>query len=817
MAHSVASLVLQIWILVGFVAATHFTETQKSSRDQSFHLETRNYLRVPTEDLAMHPGVTSLFLQYNKIEVIKKGDFPSNATQSLVYINLRGNYIKYIEEEAFTDMPNLHVVDLNQNFLTEVPKLKAPKIRELLLRHNKIQRVDYDAMQHYKNVEHLDLKHNDISAIYGGTFRENKKIVFMVLSGNPLQLIEETALVGPTDLQFLYLENTRLSQLPSTGVAALTTLDITGTTNLISLPDPAKFPKLTEISVEYSMHCCAFRAVREYPKLNNTRPCPDIPESEKRRRRRALMKKRRALNESDFLDGVPEDELLDDPIDKFFKDIIDSFTNKGFDNETDPCKLMIDLEVEPFDNHIKCTPEPDEFNPCEDVMGSHVLRVFSWFISIFAVIGNIFQLVILFYSRQELTVYKLLMYNLGFSNLLMGIYLMVLCCVDGHTYGKYYNFAQSWQYSLGCKTMGFIALFATQLSVCTLLLITVERFLLIIFALEVQNQMRLKHAVMGVLLSWVYSFLVAGLPLTDSVGSYSTVAICLPMSIKSTASMGYVVWLLLSYVFAFLLIVFLYIRMYKNISDVRPGNSTQTIDIQVAKRMSMIIFSNFLCWLPISFAGIMAMYSGIEFNVGVAKFLLVFIFPLNACTNPFLYAIFTKVFRGDTLALLSSCGFYKLTGKRHYDGRHIPQTALHHFTRHNSAREGSFRSYDPRETNMESKEEFNQSESPTSNDITYCSEERTFHCSKLQDISEKETLNHCTKTFDEAYVKIRADSRRGLMDSEIKQCKDPRFRSESTVTCSTGISGSSVGMETDEEFSKMIGSIMRSEPNMLVE
>ena len=105
--------------------------------------------------------------------------------------------------------------------------------------------------------------------------------------------------------------------------------------------------------------------------------------------------------------------------------------------------------------------------------------------------------------------------------------------------------------------------------------------------------------------------------------------------------------------------------MYININDVRPGNSSQTIDIQVAKRMSMIIFSNFLCWLPISFAGVMAMYSKIEFNVGVGKFLLVFIFPLNACTNPFLYAIFTKVFRGDTLALLSSCGLFKMADEKH--------------------------------------------------------------------------------------------------------------------------------------------------------
>merc|ERR1712226_1407308 len=128
------------------------------SYDILSHMESYNFIEVPTKDLAAHPGITSLFLQYNKITRIRKNDFPPNATQHLVYINIRGNYIKHIEEDAFSAMPNLHVVDLNQNSLTEVPKLKAPRIRELLLRHNKIKNINYDAMQHYKNLEHLDLK-----------------------------------------------------------------------------------------------------------------------------------------------------------------------------------------------------------------------------------------------------------------------------------------------------------------------------------------------------------------------------------------------------------------------------------------------------------------------------------------------------------------------------------------------------------------------------------------------------------------------------------------------------------------------------------
>lgn len=43
------------------------------------------------------------------------------------------------------------------------------------------------------------------------------------------------------------------------------------------------------------------------------------------------------------------------------------------------------------------------------------------------------------------------------------------------------------------------------------------------------------------------------------------------------------------------------------------------------------------------------------FFVGVtdSKILLVFFYPLNACCNPYLYAILTKQYRRDLLLLLS--------------------------------------------------------------------------------------------------------------------------------------------------------------------
>lgn len=58
-------------------------------------------------------------------------------------------------------------------------------------------------------------------------------------------------------------------------------------------------------------------------------------------------------------------------------------------------------------------------------------------------------------SRSKLTVPRFLMCHLAFSDLCMGIYLVVIATVDMLTRGRYYNHAIDWQTGLGCSAAGF--------------------------------------------------------------------------------------------------------------------------------------------------------------------------------------------------------------------------------------------------------------------------------------------------------------------------------------------------------------------------
>jgi len=96
--------------------------------------------------------------------------------------------------------------------------------------------------------------------------------------------------------------------------------------------------------------------------------------------------------------------------------------------------------------NVKCHPQANALNPCEDVMGSNWLRSSVWIVVSLAVVGNTAVLVVLFSNRSELTVPKFLMCNLAFADFCMGSYLLLIASIDLHSMGEYFNFAFDWQY-----------------------------------------------------------------------------------------------------------------------------------------------------------------------------------------------------------------------------------------------------------------------------------------------------------------------------------------------------------------------------------
>ena len=123
---------------------------------------------------------------------------------------------------------------------------------------------------------------------------------------------------------------------------------------------------------------------------------------------------------------------------------------------------------------------------------------------------------------------------------------------------------------------------------------------------------------------------------------YSQTGICVPLPFATSERFqGYHyifnVMIILNFVLFLLIAVgqsFIYWSVCSN--SISSSTKTGSRDATIARRMTTVVLSDFLCWVPIGLLGILAstgtpIYG--EVNVAVVIFLM----PFNSALNPFLY------------------------------------------------------------------------------------------------------------------------------------------------------------------------------------
>lgn len=260
-------------------------------------------------------------------------------------------------------------------------------------------------------------------------------------------------------------------------------------------------------------------------------------------------------------------------------------------------------ELHTYDHGLLCTPSPDALNPCGDVMSHGFLRVLVWMVSLLAISANLLVMFILQTSQQKLSVTRFFMGHLAFADFCMGVYLLLIASVDLYTRSNYYYYAIAWQTGSGCNLAGTLSVFASELSVYTLTLISFQRWHAIFYAMRPDRRMRLRHATVLMLVGWLLCVILALLPLAG-VNTYQRVSICLPMETETFAAQAYVVCLLMVNVVAFMVVCLCYLHIYCMVHN--PQHQSSSCDTNMVKRMALLIFTNFLCLAPICFYGLSA-------------------------------------------------------------------------------------------------------------------------------------------------------------------------------------------------------------------
>ncbi|XP_047206778.1 lutropin-choriogonadotropic hormone receptor-like isoform X2 [Girardinichthys multiradiatus] len=573
-------------------------DTQLASRTAATSVLRLRLTQLPLKQVPTHAfkeliNITIIEIsQSDCITHIQKHAFFS--LHSLAQISVQNiNSLRVIERGAFADLPRLEYLSISNTGLTHFPDLTtiSTMATNIILEMADNMRIDIIPANSFLGI--------------------TKDYIDMNLVRNGFKEIKSYAFNG-TKLNTLDVSSTALSSLPSKGLSQVRSLKATSAFALKSLPPLEGLAELLEAELTYPSHCCAFHTWHRKQRENASRKFCDLSEA-----------------------GMePTDDGMNLVIDINFQ----------------YADLEFGCHSSPF---VMCTPRPDAFNPCEDLLGFPFLRCLTWLITVFAVAGNLAVLVILLISHYKLTISRFLMCNLAFADLCMGLYLMLIAFMDFNSRHEYYNHATSWQTGPGCSTAGFLTVFASELSVYTLTVISIERWHTITNAMHINKRLRLHHVATMMAAGWGFSVLVALLPLVG-VSSYSKVSICLPMDIDTMASQIYVMAVLILNVVAFLVVGFCYICIYLSVHN--PEHSTRHGDTKIAKRMAVLIFTDFLCMAPISFFAISAALRMPLITVSHSKILLILFYPINSLCNPFLYTIFTRAFRKDVCRLLSHCG-----------------------------------------------------------------------------------------------------------------------------------------------------------------
>uniref|UniRef100_A0A2K6FSM9 Thyrotropin receptor n=1 Tax=Propithecus coquereli TaxID=379532 RepID=A0A2K6FSM9_PROCO len=659
-------------------------------QEDDFRVTCKDIHRIPS----LPPSTQTLKLIETHLKTIPSHAFSNLPNVSRIYLSIDAT-LQRLESHSFfnlSKMTHIGIFNTGLRIFPDLTKVYSTDVFFILeITDNPyMTTIPVNAFQGLCN-ETLTLKlyNNGFTSIQGLAFNGTKLDAVYLNKNKYLTVIDKDAFggvySGPTLLDVSY---TSVTALPSKGLEHLKELIARNTWTLKKLPLSMSFLHLTRADLSYPSHCCAFKNQKKIRGILESLMCngSSIQSLRHRKSVNALngpFYQEYEENLGDGSVGYKETSKFQDASENshyyvFFEEQEDEII--GFGQEL---KNPQEETLQAFDSHydyivcgdnedMVCTPKSDEFNPCEDIMGYKFLRIVVWFVSLLALLGNVFVMFILLTSHYKLTVPRFLMCNLAFADFCMGIYLLLIASVDLYTHSEYYNHAIDWQTGPGCNTAGFFTVFASELSVYTLTVITLERWYAITFAMRLDRKIRLRHAYAVMSGGWVSCFLLALLPLVG-ISSYAKVSICLPMDTETPLALAYIVFVLLLNIVAFVIVCSCYVKIYITVRN--PQYNPGEKDTKIAKRMAVLIFTDFMCMAPISFFTLSALMNKPLITVSNSKILLVLFYPLNSCANPFLYAIFTKAFQRDVFILLSKFGICKRQAQAYRGQRVSPKNS----------------------------------------------------------------------------------------------------------------------------------------------
>ena len=640
-----------------------------------------------------------LYLAYNSLSSLSAGIF--DGLTQLRDLILHNNNLKILEDDIFNELQNLNSLSLEDNSLT----LLAIGCLKGLYR-----------------IAHIHLNDNNISKLDIGLFLNMSSVTSLNFAGNRLQTLKSDIFIGLSGLKALYISNNLLSWLEKfafSGLLSLTRLNLSQ--NNLEILQPGVFDGLsTLIHLELTsnkLHKLESGVLTGLNRLENLyinnnqlitighgafRNLSNLQTLRLSDNRLvnlyistdALVKLKNLDLSNNKLQELPSFgqmsrfetlKLTGNPLKRvnrrMFHYLPGSVTVMSDQPEicicylpeaaTNTCLSLLTNEVSPY-------------LTCRRLLSDMPLVVFTWLFGLFALFGNVFVICWRKVQRQsEHQVQSILICNLAVSDLLMGIYMLILASADAYFVDFFPMYSTDWRLGAVCKLAGAVAISSSEASVILVTLISIDRFIRIKYP-TTTRKLQPHSTYITLVFVWIFVCVVALIPSilsgkNPNFYDHSHVCIGLPLAQKITFStksslieykgiaagdivmesvkakirqvdrpgMYFSTCLFLGFnLVCFVIVAVCYEEIIRTVcrSSRRARRSKEmNKEIRLAIKVAAIVATDFLCWFPIIVTGVLVQFGVVKLPPKVFVWTVIFILPINSALNPYLYTLATVV------------------------------------------------------------------------------------------------------------------------------------------------------------------------------
>ena len=601
---------------------------------ESFHgLDNLSYLYLKYNSIVkIHPGsfdglvsLSDLRLDYNRIVEIHPGSF--DGLVSLSDLRLDYNRIVEIHPKSFEGLVNLWSLTLGHNRIVEIHLVLAEgenlDLYQLNLNHNNIGTLDWKVFKDLYSLRKLTLQNNHIAAMHSAHFETLSNLEYLDLSRN----------------------------------------------NLIMLTLPLTLSKLVYFSLAYNK--LSFIPYGTFQHTNNLYYL-DLSEN--------------SFDHFDslsyFNNSIGPIEIIDLRKNDLYSVNDNSFI--GFGNTT---SILVDNEATCcFIQAANCnaTIPRSQFLTCGRLLPNLFQRIIMWILGSFSLTSNIAVLLYRYQNRQENTIQVLFISNLSISDMVMGIYMIIVASAD--LYYKDFFPSEFWRLSPTCKFAGTLSILSSEASVLFVTLISLDRFMgirytfstyrlgsysskaLVVFLWVIAIVLSVTSAIISDLNSDWYdvSEVCTGLPLSrrnvyenefeqrtipifDFINLESlNINITYDVIINHIPGMyyGIAVFTVLNSI-CFLIVLICYTGIFITvIQTAKQAGRARNLkeERKMATKMGVIVMTDLACWAPVIILSILVQSGRHIVTPHVYTWIVTFVLPINSAINPFLYTLANLIF-----------------------------------------------------------------------------------------------------------------------------------------------------------------------------